>query len=166
MSRVVLILLLTLTSLAAEDYLHRWTLGAGNFNPVGKGEQSKTIGSSPMLTIDYGYHFTRNGQADMGVDLGFGDRGMKIPRFGYRAIFPFLQDRLNASLGAGAGYVFVKPPLGGYEHWLVYGQVGANYALDREKKFRPGLMIRWYRDPIGRPLMNWVTVGAEMTFGQ
>ena len=59
-------------------------------------------------------------------------------RFAYRAILPLLRDRLEASLGAGAGYAFVKPPpLGGYEHWLVYGQVGANYALEPLKRSAP-----------------------------
>lgn len=166
MSRVCLIFLLMLAPAAAQDYWHRWTLGVGKFNPVGSGEQSKTLGDSTMLTVDYGYHFTRFGQADMGVDLGFGDRNIRIPRFGYRVLIPLMRERVEASLGAGAGYVFVKPPLGGYEHWLVYGQAGANYALDPLKKFRAGMMVRWYRDPIGRPSQNWVTVGAEFTFGQ
>ncbi len=166
MSRVCLLFLLLLLPATAQDYWHRWTFGVGGFNPAGKGEQSKTIGGAPMLSFDYGYHFHRFSQADIGVDLGFADRSVRIPRFGYRAIIPLMRDRVEASLGAGAGYVFVKPPLGGYEQWLVYGQAGANYALDAAKRYRAGLIVRWYRDPIGRPVQQWVTVGAEFTFSQ
>jgi hypothetical protein len=166
MSRFAFAFLLMLLPVSAEDYWHCWTFGLGGMSPAGSGVQSKTIGGSTMLSFDYGYHFQRFGQADLGVDLGFADRGIKIPRFGYRAIIPLMRDRVEASLGAGAGYAFVKPPLGGYEHWLVYGQAGANYALDADKRYRAGMVVRWYRDPIGKPLMQWVTVGAEFTFAQ
>jgi hypothetical protein len=124
------------------------------------------LGLDELLSVDYGYHFSRYGQADFGGDFGFANNSVRIPRFGYRGIIPLMRDKLEVSLGGGSGYVFLQPTIGGYEQWLIYAQGGANYALDPEKRYRAGVMVRWYRDPVGRPVHQWVTVGAEFTFGQ
>jgi hypothetical protein len=175
MSRVLLVFLLALLPACAQEYWNRLTGTFGALNPAG-GYQTNDFGSSPMLSFDYGYRFHRYAQADVGVDIAFATetlsqptvtstrRNIYIPRFGYRAVIPLRQDRIEASIGAGGAYTFYKPTIVGREMWMVYGQIGANYALDIEKRYRAGLMVRWYRDPIGSPVQQWVSVGAEFTF--
>jgi len=172
MSRALVVLLFALLPAGAQEYWHRLTGTFGALNPIG-GYQANSFNSAPMLSFDYGYRFFRYGQADVGVDIGFANqnvipdevrRNIYIPRFGYRAIVPVWHDRIEASAGAGAGHSFIKPTISGYEVWLVYGQLGANYAIDREGRYRAGLTVRWYRDPVGSPVQQWLTVGAEFNY--
>ncbi|MBC8165489.1 MAG: hypothetical protein H7Y20_06420 [Bryobacteraceae bacterium] len=174
MSRHIFILLLAFLPASAQTYEHRLTGSFGALNPAG-GAQSDAFNSAPMLSFDYGLRFHRFSQADLGVDIAFASqsairgssetrRNIYIPRFGYRAVIPLLQDRLEASIGAGGAHSFIKPTIPGSEIWLVYGQVGASYAIDRDKHYRGGLMLRWYRDPIGTPVQQFISVGAEFTY--
>lgn len=169
MSRALLVFLFALLPAGAQEYTNRLTGAFGALNPV-SGYVANSYDSAPLLSFDYGYRFHRHSQADLGVDIGFSSersvrRNIYIPRFGYRAIFPFWQDRIEASLGAGGAHTFVKPAsLADSEIWLVYGQIGANYAIDTDKRYRTGVMIRWYRDPIGAPVQQWVSVGFEFSY--
>jgi hypothetical protein len=87
-----------------------------------------------------------------------------IPRVGYRVVVPLWQDRIDAHVGFGGAYALYKPAPAGYQTWLVYGQLGADYALDFEKRYRVGTFVRWYRDPIGSPVQQWVATGAQITY--
>src|SRR3954452_11569001 len=176
MSRALLLLLLALMPAGAQEYWHRLTGSFGALNPL-HGYQANTFNSAPMLSFDYGFRFHRYIQADVGADIGFANekvssgtseseyrRNIYIWRFGYRGIVPLWHDRIEASAGAGAGHSYLKPTIPGYEVWLVYGQLGANYAIDRNGRYRAGVTVRWYRDPIGVPVQQWLTVGAEFSY--
>lgn len=177
MRRALFVLTLALSPLSAQEYWHRLSGAFGALNPI-NGGQITGYGTSPMLSFDYGYRFHRFSQADLGVDIGFATqkngpgadtrRNIYLPRFGYRGVIPIWQNRIEASLGAGGAHSYIKPTEQGKEVWLVYGLVGANYAIDSEKRYRAGLNIRWYRDPIGTPVQQYISVGAEFTysFGQ
>lgn len=176
MSRALLAFLFALLPAGAQEYNHRLSAAIGVLNPAG-GSQTQSFDAAPLLSFDYGNRFFRYGQADVGVDIGFATgkaasfgqsqdirRNIYFPRFGYRAIIPLLDDRVEASIGAGASYSFYKPPLRDNETWLVYGQLGANYAIDADKRYRGGVVVRWYRDPVGAPVQQWVTVGFEFLY--
>jgi hypothetical protein len=127
------------------------------------------FGTAPVLTFDYGFRFHRNGQFDMGIDTAFTSqssvrRNLYVPRVGYRVIVPLWNDRIEPHVGFGAAYAFYKPSIPENEMWLVYGQIGANYAIDRDLRYRAGLNIRWLRDPIGRPQQQWVAFTGEVSY--
>lgn len=170
MSRLLFVFLLALLPAAAQSFPgHNLGVTFGSLNEAG-GNQAKPFGSSPMLAFDYGYRFHRHSQADIGVDIGFADpsgtrRNVYIPRFGYRLIIPLMQDRVEASVGAGAGHGFIKPTIPGSEVWLVYGQAAANYAIDADRKYRAGFVLRWFRDPVGAPVQQWISVGGQFIWG-
>jgi len=173
MNRTLFLMVLALLpSLAtAQDlYQHRLTAAVGRLNPTGTGK-SGLFDSAPLLAFDYGYRFHRYSQADIGVDLGFASekvsktrRNVYIPRFGYRFILPLMDDRVEAHVGAGAGHGFIKPTVRGSESWLVYGQFGGSYAIDAAKNYRAGMTVRWFRDPIGVPVQQWIAVSAEFSY--
>ena len=72
--------------------------------------------------------------------------------------------RYAGAVEAGAGHGFIKPTVRGSESWLVYGQFGGNYAIDAAKKYRAGMTVRWFRDPIGVPVQQWIAVSAEFSY--
>lgn len=166
----VLALGFTTTALRAQNEEHRLSIGLGGLNPQ-SGTQSETLKSAPLMSFDYGYQFFRHGRADVGVDVGFASdkgtdrrRNIYLPRFGYSFLIPLWNDRIEAALGAGAAHSFIKSPIPGYESWLVYGQLGAAYAVDVNRKYRAGFFLRWYRDPIGRPEQQFISVGGQFTY--
>jgi hypothetical protein len=173
MSRVLFIFLIALSTAGGQEYWHRVTGGFGGYNPVA-GPGLRGFDTAPVLTFDYGFRFHRNGQFDAGVDTAFTTQDLRggqdvrrnvyVPRVGYRVIVPVWDDRIEASLGFGAGYAFYKTSLPENEMWLVYGQIGGNYALDRDKRYRAGVNVRWLRDPIGRPFQQWVAFTGEISY--
>jgi hypothetical protein len=169
MSRVLVVFVLMLMPAAAQNYPHRVSLSFGGMNPI-DGWQAEAFDSAPMLSFDYGFRFNRYGQWDAGVDTAFATeevanirRNLYIPRIGYSLIVPLWRDRIEAQVGAGGAYIFIKPNIG-YEQWMVYLQGKANYALDRDKRFRAGLTTRWYRDPIGSPVQQWLSFSGEVSY--
>ena len=162
--------LIALSTAGAQEYWHRVSLGFGAYNPV-SGPALTGFGAAPAVSFDYGFRFHRNGQFDMGVDTAFANqeiegtpsvrRNVYVPRAGYRIIIPVWRDRVEAHIGFGGGYSFYKPSIRDNEMWLVYGQIGGNYAIDRDQRYRAGLTVRWLRDPIGTPHQQWVAVMVE-----
>lgn len=168
MSRVAAIFLLALSTAGAQEYWHRVSLGFGGYSAVG-GPGLDGFGTAPLLNFDYGFRFARHGQFDLGVETAFasqyGERhNLYVPRIGYRVIIPLYRDRIETHIGFGGGYIFYKPTIDDNEMWLVYGQTGVNYALDRDKRYRAGFTIRWLRDPIGRPWQQWVAFTGEASY--
>jgi hypothetical protein len=163
-----------LPAAAQDQYWHRVSGTFGAFVPAA-GSQTSGFGNAPVISFDYGFRFHRYGQWDAGVDAAFASRlvnsrgddkrrtSIYLPRTGYSLIVPLWRDRIEAIAGAGAGYSFFKPAAT-RESWLVYFQGGANYAIDFEKKYRAGMMVRWYRDPVGSPQQQWVSVGAQFSY--
>lgn len=167
MSRVLAIILLCFLPAAAQDYWHRVSGTFGGFIPA-SGIDTEGFDSAPVLSFDYGYRFHRHGQFDAGADAAFASRdsartNIYMPRVGYSAIIPLRQDRIEVILGGGGAYAFYKPRVTD-ELWMIYAQAGANYALDVDRRYRAGLMLRWYRDLVGVPSQQWVSVGAQITY--
>lgn len=171
MVRAFLLILFVACTAAAQEYWHRAALTFGAFVPAG-GSQTSGYDTAPVLSFDYGFRFHRHGQFDAGVDAAFASTAFErfttrtniyIPRAGYSLIVPVWRDRVEAMVGAGGAYSFFKPNVT-QETWLVYGQFGANYAIDVDKRYRAGLTVRWYRDPIGTPVQQWVSVGAAVSY--
>jgi hypothetical protein len=76
---------------------------------------------------------------------------------------PLRNDRIETHVGFGGAHSLFKPKVE-EQVWLVYGQVGANYAIDADRRYRVGMSVRWYRDPIGRPVQQWIAVGGEISY--
>lgn len=152
---------------AAQEYWHRVTGTVGALVPAA-GTESTDTDTATLVSIDYGFRFSRHGQFDAGIDTAFASRfgqrtNVYIPRVGYRIVVPVWNDRIETHVGFGAAHTFFKPKIG-EQLWMVYGQLGANYALDVDRKYRAGMNVRWYRDPIGRPVQQWVSVGGELSY--
>jgi hypothetical protein len=167
MVRSLFLVFLTLLPAAAQDYWHRVTGSLGGFIPA-SGTDTVGFDSAAVLAIDYGFRFSRHGQFDAGIDAAFASRynrrtNIYVPRVGYSVIAPLWQDRIEAVIGAGGAHSLFKPKIAA-QSWLVYGQFGANYALDSDSRYRAGMMVRWYRDPVGRPVQQWVSVAATITY--
>lgn len=167
MVRLLLLVFVTLLPAAAQEYWHRVTGSFGGFIPA-SGSDTAGFDSAPVVAVDYGYRFSKHGQFDAGVDAAFASRAgqrtnIYVPRVGYSIIVPLLQERAEAVVGFGAAYSFFKPQIA-RESWLVYGQLGANYALDPDRRYRAGMTVRWYRDPIGSPVQQWVSVAATISY--
>ncbi|HYO81231.1 MAG TPA: hypothetical protein VES20_07515 [Bryobacteraceae bacterium] len=167
MFRAALLCLIALP-LFSQTYSHRISGTFGAFVPAA-GSDIASFDSAPVLAFDWGYRFNRYGQFDLGVDTAFASdagrrRNVYLPRAGYSVVVPVWADRVEATIGAGAGYAFYKPTIPGNETWLVYLQAGADYALVPDGKYRAGLMLRWYRDPIGAPAQQWLSVGASVSY--
>jgi hypothetical protein len=172
MSRALVVFVLMLIPAAAQDYWHRASLSFGGLIPSA-GHETESFDSAPLLSFDYGFRFNRYGQFDMGVDAAFATerrrseadvrRNIYIPRVGYSVVVPVWRDRIEASFGGGGAYSFFKPN-NGNESWLIYLQGRGNYAIDRDKRFRAGMVVRWYRDPIGTPVQQWTSVAVEATY--
>jgi hypothetical protein len=176
-----LLAFLLLTCLAyPQAYDHRVTAAFGGAIPAA-GSYITDYNTSPAFSILYGYRFSRYGQFDFGADVTWGSykggiqpgstggtRMHYIVPTGYRAILPLWNDRIEASLGAGGAYVFYSPNPGGFNSWLVYGLLETNYALDEDQRYRAGILVKWYRDPIGAPMQQWVNVGGafSISFGR
>jgi hypothetical protein len=173
MVRFLLVVFVACLPAAGQEYWHRVTGTLGFLSPH-KGQQTADFNTPPLVSVDYGFRFNRHGQWDTGIDIAFAKRGLGaggeqrhniyIPRVGYRVVVPFLADRAEAYAGFGGAHSFFKPNLAGRQSWLVYGQLGGNYAIDEEGRYRAGMMVRWYRDPIGRPVQQWIGVGAEISY--
>jgi hypothetical protein len=153
---------------ASQEYWNRVSGTFGALTPVGENPDPLRPGAAPLLSIDYGHRFSRHGQFDAGVDAAFAERGdrrmnVNIPRIGYRVIVPVWNDRIETHIGFGAGHSFFKPNPS-QQVWLIYGQLGANYALDADRRYRAGMNVRWYRDPVGRPVHQWVAIGGELSY--
>ena len=151
----------------AQEYWHRVSGTVGGLVPAA-GSDTSSMGTAPLVSIQYGHRFSRHGQFDAAIDTAFASRAgqrtnVYIPSVGYRVIVPFWEDRIETSIGFGGAHSFFKPQIGN-QVWLVYGQLGANYALDIDKRYRAGFNVRWYRDPIGRPVQQWVAVGGELSY--
>ena len=168
MSRVLLILFVLTTSAWAQQHWQKVAGSFGGFVPVGRASTAG-LNSAPVLAFDYGFRFHRHGQFDAGVDTVFSEsfgrrRNIYIPRLGYSVLIPVWAERIEITAGAGAGHAFYKPTLENYETWLVYGQLGADYALVPDGRYRAGMMFRWYREPIGAPAQQWISVGATVSY--
>ena len=170
MSRWLLLsLFLSLTTFApAQQYWQKVSGTLGGFVPVGRASTAG-FNSAPVFAFDYGLRFHKYGQFDAGVDTVFGEsfgrqRNLYIPRLGYSVLIPIWAERIELTAGAGAGHAFYKPTIQDYEAWLVYGQFGADYALVPDGRYRAGMMVRWYREPIGAPSQQWVSVGATVSY--
>ena len=105
---------------------HNITLGIGGATPTG--EIQSFMGSSPAISIGYGYRFHRYFQADTGLDILFGaanvqglvntdlgvtnlkDREYMIP-LGGRAIAPLLKGRLLLAGGGGGAWLHYSESL-------------------------------------------------------
>jgi hypothetical protein len=172
MTRVLVVFVLMLMPAAAQEYWQRVSLSLGGLNPSA-GYQTDGFDSAPLLSFDYGFRFHKYGQFDAGVDAAFATeerrnemetrRNIYIPRVGYSVVVPLWRDRVEASFGGGGAYSFFKPN-NGNESWLIYLQGRGNYAIDRDKRFRAGMVVRWYRDPIGTPVQQWTAVAGELTY--
>lgn len=171
MVRALLVLLSVSFAVNAQEYWHRAALTFGGLVPAG-GSQTSGYDTAPVLSFDYGFRFHRYGQFDAGVDAAFASVAFErsstrtniyVPRVGYSLIVPVWRDRIEAMVGAGGAYSFFKPTVT-EETWLVYGQFGGNYAIDVDKRYRAGLTVRWYRDPIGTPVQQWVSVGGTFSY--
>lgn len=167
MGRYLLLVLMTFLPAGAQDYWHRVTGSFGWFIPA-SGSETAGFNTAPVLAIDYGFRFSRHGQFDAGIDTAFASRldqrtNIYIPRVGYSAVIPVWQERVEAIVGAGGAYSLFKPKIA-QQSWLVYGQFGGNYVLDADRRYRAGMMIRWYRDPIGSPVQQWVSVAATISY--
>jgi hypothetical protein len=167
MVRSLFLLLLTLVPAVGQDYWHRVTGSFGGFIPA-SGSDTTGFDTAPVVAIDYGFRFSRHGQFDAGVDAAFASRSgqrtnIYVPRVGYSVIVPLWRDRIEAIVGAGGAHSLFKPKIA-TQSWLVYGQFGANYALDSDRRYRAGMMVRWYRDPIGSPVQQWVSLAATISY--
>jgi hypothetical protein len=166
--RLAVAFIVAVCSAVAQDFGQNVLLGFGAANPV-SGTSTQGLGTSPVLTFNYGWRFSRYGQFDAGVDTVWGQLGDRsrmhyIPAAGYRAILPLWNDRVELSGGGGGAYLFAKPKPSGYNTWLVYGMLEANYALDRDRRVRAGFLLRWYRDPVGRPSHQWINTGVAVSY--
>ena len=170
MIRLFVVCLLAVIPAAAQDYWHRAAGSLGALMPQ-SGVQADRFKNAATLSFDYGFRFHRHGQFDGGIDTAFGKergtdtrRNIYIPRVGYRVIVPVWQDRVETHLGFGGAHSLLKPSIDGYQSWLVYGQIGANYAIDVDRKYRAGFTLRWLRDPIGRPVQQWIGFAGEISY--
>ena len=174
---------------AAQEYWHHVTGTVGGLVPHA-GWQTSDFKTAPLVSIDYGFRFSRHGQWDTGIDIAFATRrpvlpgtsipadrvvpsaaevgdqrhNIYIPRMGYRIVAPLMNDRVETYVAFGGAHTLFKPNLAGRQSWLVYGQLGGNIALDSNGRYRAGMMVRWYRDPIGRPVQQWIAVGGEISY--
>jgi hypothetical protein len=168
MVRLLLFAVIALAPAFAQDYWHRVTGSFGGFVPL-SGAGTTGFDTAPVLAVDYGFRFSRYGQFDFGADTAFASRepdgrtNIYVPRIGYSLVVPVWQRRIEAIAGGGGAYAFYKPRIGN-EGWLVYGQLGANYALDPDQRYRAGMTIRWYRDPVGSPVQQWLSVAATVSY--
>jgi hypothetical protein len=157
-----------LSTAGAQEYWNRLTVGFSGYNAV-SGPGLTGYGTAPAVSVDYGYRFHRLGQFDIGADAAFTSqnglrRNVYVPRLGYRLIVPLWRERIEASAGFGAAYAFYVPNAASNEMLLLYLQTGANYALDRDGRYRAGINVRWLRDPTGRPQQQWLSVGPEFSY--
>ena len=110
--------------LTAQDesrpWKHTFVLGGGVGIPAG--DLRRFMSSSAAVRLKYGYRFTRNLQADLGLDAVIRAAGISITEqsmvgelrkrddeymvpFGGRAILPLAADRLELFAGGGAAYL-------------------------------------------------------------
>jgi hypothetical protein len=167
MVRFLLLVFAIILPATAQEYWHRVTGSVGSFIPA-SGSDTSGFKSAPVLSVDYGFRYSRHGQFDAGVDAAFASRNsvrtnVYVPRVGYSVVVPVWDERVEAIIGAGGAYSFFKPKIA-QQSWLVYGQFGGNYALDPDRRYRAGMMVRWYRDPIGSPVQQWVSVAATISY--
>jgi len=148
---------------------HNFTVGGGGGIPRG---ELRTLETSPVFRVGYGYRFHPNFQADVGLDTVFhaanvrdffesqvGDLRIKDYQYmlpmGGRAIIPLGRVMLY---GGGGGVWLryqesIRQPFGesfridcrvcrSRSGWGYYGLLGASVALDRYQNFRLGFSSR------------------------
>jgi hypothetical protein len=168
-----LILVLTFTCFAAlapaqTDQFQRnhVTIGIGPAIPVGN--TANYLSTAPLLSVGYGYRFTRFLQADVGFQVAFGaannnngeltdfgqvqggDHEYMIP-LGGRFIIPNPFKRMEFSVGGGAVYLHYSetiPSSGDFSStcytcssrggWGGYGLANASYFLGDSHTFHVG----------------------------
>jgi len=153
--------------LAAQTAYLKQTVGVG----VGIGTpHGRFFGdlftNAPGLVAEYGFRLHRNVQADVGLETlinGWGDNvcdlrytspatnaEFLVP-FGGRGILPLNGGRVLLSLGGGGAYMKYTSPCRGSsftntsDAWGVYGLGAASVAVDAARRFRVGIVTRYYR---------------------
>lgn len=169
MARFLLFFALIIVPASAQEYWNRITGSLGGYIPAA-GSDTDGFGTPLALSFDYGWRFSKHWQFDAGVDTAFASRygqrtNLYVPRVGYSIMIPlpYFDGRTEAIVGFGGAYSFFKPEIS-RQSWLVYGHFGGTYAIDHQRKYRGGMMIRWLRDPVGSPAQQWVSIAGTISY--
>jgi len=172
---IVLVLsciLVPLTAFAQEDY-HRNNITAGIGVAVPVGKTTNYLGNAPLVSVGYGYRFSRLFQADAGFQAAFGaannqngevtdfgavqggDHEFMIP-LGGRVYIPLPFKRLEFSVGGGTAYLHYSETIPSNAFgasncysctsrggWGGYGLANASYFLDSNHNFRVGTTFQF-----------------------
>jgi hypothetical protein len=154
-----------------EFYHNHFTVGFGAGVPVGS--DTSYLGAAPLLSLSYGYRFTRLLQADVGFQAIFGaahnqnavltdagpvqggDHEYMLP-LGGRFILPLGFKRLETSIGGGAMYLHYSEtaPANSYyvsgcysctarAGWGGYGMANASWFFDADRHIHVGTTLQF-----------------------
>jgi hypothetical protein len=155
-----------------EDF-HRNNITVGVGAAIPLGSTATYLGTAPLVTVGYGYRFTRLFQADVGFQAAFGaannqnpeitdfgpiqggDHEFMIP-LGGRVIIPNPFMRFEISAGGGTAYLHYSEtiPQNGFVTsscysctsrggWGGYGLGNVSYFLDANHNFRVGTTFQF-----------------------
>jgi len=162
-----------LPTLASAQDFHRNNIIAGIGPAIPTGNATGYLSTAPLVSLGYGYRFSRFFQADAGLQIAFGaannqnavqtdlgpvqggDHEFMVP-LGGRFIIPMPLKRFEVSAGGGAMYLHYSetaPSNGYYSNncytctsrggWGGYGLANVSYFLDENHNFRVGTTLQY-----------------------
>lgn len=157
----------------AQDDFHRNNIAVGIGPAIPVGSTTNFLSAAPLVSVGYGYRFSRLFQADAGFQAAFGaannqnpevtdfgtvqggDHEFMIP-LGGRVYIPQPFKRIEVSAGLGAAYLHYSEtiPNNGFvtancysctsrDGWGGYGMANASYFLDGNRNFHVGVTLQY-----------------------